>query len=64
MNTTLFHILCRFNIRKDEIFTSLSAARSIVEEKGVRPLLLLEDSAKEDFAGIKEKKKLHYDDKS
>ena len=40
-----------FNISKSDIFTSLTAARNLVEEKGVRPLRLLEDSAKEDFQG-------------
>ncbi|XP_033981905.1 haloacid dehalogenase-like hydrolase domain-containing protein 2 [Trematomus bernacchii] len=41
-----------FHIQEKEIFTSLSAARSLVERKQLRPLLLLEDSALEDFTGI------------
>lgn len=40
-----------FDIRQDEIFTSLTAARRFVEKKKVRPLLLLEECAKEDFQG-------------
>ena len=40
-----------FEIDRSEIFTSLSAARQLVETKQVRPFLLLEDSAKEDFKG-------------
>ncbi|KAI0237154.1 Haloacid dehalogenase-like hydrolase domain-containing protein 2 [Lamellibrachia satsuma] len=43
-----------FEIDRSEIFTSLSAARQLVETKQVRPFLLLEDSAKEDFKGITE----------
>lgn len=38
--------------QESEIFTSLSAARRLVEQKGHRPLLLLEDSALEDFKGV------------
>lgn len=34
-----------------EIFTSLSAARSLLEQEGHRPLLLVEESALEDFTG-------------
>ncbi|XP_039615600.1 haloacid dehalogenase-like hydrolase domain-containing protein 2 [Polypterus senegalus] len=51
---TLFERLKKmeFDIREDEIFTSLSAARSLVEQKQLRPLLLVEDSALEDFQGI------------
>ncbi|XP_018604208.1 haloacid dehalogenase-like hydrolase domain-containing protein 2 [Scleropages formosus] len=41
-----------FHIEEHEIFTSLSAACRQVERAGVRPLLLLHDSALEDFAGI------------
>lgn len=33
------------------MFTSLSAARSLLEQKGQRPLLLVEESALEDFTG-------------
>ncbi|XP_026886937.2 haloacid dehalogenase-like hydrolase domain-containing protein 2 [Electrophorus electricus] len=42
----------RFNIEEHEIFTSLTAARNLLEQKMVRPLLLVEDSALEDFMGI------------
>ncbi|ESO07325.1 hypothetical protein HELRODRAFT_134995, partial [Helobdella robusta] len=41
-----------FKIEKDEIFTSLTAARSVIDEKKLRPFLLLEDCALEDFAGV------------
>ena len=41
-----------FNVKRSEIFTSLTAARGLVEQKQVRPLLLLEETAKEDFEGI------------
>ena len=34
------------------MFTSLSAARRVVEREKLRPLLLLEDSAKRDFEGV------------
>ena len=40
-----------FDIGRDEVFTSLTAARRVVEGKGMRPLLLLEECAKEDFKG-------------
>ncbi|XP_034564965.1 haloacid dehalogenase-like hydrolase domain-containing protein 2 [Notolabrus celidotus] len=41
-----------FNLQEKEIFTSLSAARSLLEQKQYRPLLMVEDSALEDFNGI------------
>lgn len=37
--------------QETEIFTSLSAARSLLEQEGHRPLLLVEESALEDFTG-------------
>lgn len=40
-----------FTLQEKEIFTSLSAARSLLEQKKHRPLLLVEDSALEDFTG-------------
>ena len=40
-----------FDIDQSEIFTSLTAARKLVEAKGVRPLLMLEETAKKDFYG-------------
>lgn len=40
-----------FDIEEREIFTSLTAARNLLEQKNVRPLLLVEDRALEDFAG-------------
>uniref|UniRef100_A0A5F9DRA4 Haloacid dehalogenase-like hydrolase domain-containing protein 2 n=1 Tax=Oryctolagus cuniculus TaxID=9986 RepID=A0A5F9DRA4_RABIT len=41
-----------FEISEDEIFTSLTAARSLVEQKQVRPMLLVDDRALPDFKGI------------
>uniref|UniRef100_A0A672IZB3 Haloacid dehalogenase-like hydrolase domain-containing protein 2 n=2 Tax=Salarias fasciatus TaxID=181472 RepID=A0A672IZB3_SALFA len=41
-----------FDVQEKEIFTSLSAARSLLEQKQLRPLLLVEDSALEDFTGF------------
>lgn len=42
---------CLSLVQEKEIFTSLSAARSLLEQKQHRPLLLVEDSALEDFTG-------------
>lgn len=39
-------------LQEKEIFTSLSAARSLLEQKQHRPLLLVEDNALEDFTGM------------
>jgi len=41
-----------FHIERNEIFTSLTAARKVVEEKHLRPMLFLETEAMEDFDGI------------
>ena len=41
-----------FNIRKEEIFTSLTAARKLVDARKIRPFLVLAESAMEDFEGI------------
>lgn len=40
-----------FDISEDEIFTSLTAARNLVEQKQVRPMLLIDDRALPDFKG-------------
>uniref|UniRef100_A0A8C5LY08 Haloacid dehalogenase-like hydrolase domain-containing protein 2 n=1 Tax=Leptobrachium leishanense TaxID=445787 RepID=A0A8C5LY08_9ANUR len=41
-----------FEIGEDEIFTSLTAARNLVEQRNVRPMLLVDDRALPDFEGI------------
>ncbi|XP_051019183.1 uncharacterized protein LOC127204297 [Acomys russatus] len=41
-----------FEISEDEIFTSLTAARNLVEQKQVRPMLLVDDRALPDFTGV------------
>ncbi|KFO98031.1 Haloacid dehalogenase-like hydrolase domain-containing protein 2 [Calypte anna] len=41
-----------FDIAENEIFTSLTAARNLLEQKHVRPLLLVDDKALPDFTGI------------
>ncbi|XP_066270138.1 haloacid dehalogenase-like hydrolase domain-containing protein 2 isoform X1 [Branchiostoma lanceolatum] len=41
-----------FDIQPEEVFTSLTAARNLVEELKVRPMLFLQDSALQDFEGI------------
>ncbi|XP_058027053.1 haloacid dehalogenase-like hydrolase domain-containing protein 2 isoform X2 [Ahaetulla prasina] len=41
-----------FDIKEDEIFTSLTAARNLLEQKKVRPLLMVEENALHDFTGI------------
>ena len=41
-----------FDIKHDEIFTSLTAARRLVEMENLRPFCLLQDEAMEDFAGL------------
>ncbi|XP_058645984.1 haloacid dehalogenase-like hydrolase domain-containing protein 2 isoform X1 [Onychostoma macrolepis] len=51
---TLFERLRRlnFDLQEQDIFTSLTAARNLLEQRAVRPLLLVEDSALEDFTGL------------
>ncbi|KAJ1816075.1 hypothetical protein LPJ75_002148 [Coemansia sp. RSA 2598] len=41
-----------FELDRNEIFTSLGAAKTLVRQRGYRPLLLLEDEALEQFADI------------
>ncbi|CAG7721515.1 unnamed protein product [Allacma fusca] len=41
-----------FSLEKDEIFTSLIAARKKIEQLKIRPYFLIEDEALEDFEGI------------
>ncbi|NXD44412.1 HDHD2 protein, partial [Copsychus sechellarum] len=41
-----------FDVAEHEIFTSLTAARNLLEQQQVRPLLLVDDKALPDFAGI------------
>lgn len=40
-----------FDIAENEIFTSLTAARNLLEQRQVRPLLLVDDKALPDFTG-------------
>ncbi|KAF9907293.1 Haloacid dehalogenase-like hydrolase domain-containing protein 2 [Lobosporangium transversale] len=40
------------NVNREEIFTSLSACRQMVKSRGLRPLLLLEPDARQEFEGI------------
>ncbi|XP_044132250.1 haloacid dehalogenase-like hydrolase domain-containing protein 2 [Bufo gargarizans] len=42
----------QFDISEDEIFTSLTAARNLLEQKNVRPMLMVDDGALPDFEGI------------
>ena len=41
-----------FQISESEVFTSLTAARRLVERKNYRPYCLLENDALNDFKGI------------
>ncbi|KAF2362925.1 HAD-superfamily hydrolase LHPP/HDHD2 [Trinorchestia longiramus] len=43
-----------FDIKAEEIFSSLSAAQQLVKSRQYRPMLLLQASAKEEFAGLEE----------
>ena len=45
-------IFAGFQIGEEELFTTLTATRRMLEREGLRPMLLLEDSAKEDFEGV------------
>lgn len=41
-----------FNLSKDEIYSSLSASKHLVLSSGLRPFLMLTDSAKQDFLDV------------
>ncbi|KAF9942688.1 hypothetical protein BGZ67_000503 [Mortierella alpina] len=41
-----------FNVKREEIFTSLSACRQLVQSRGLRPLLMFEPDALQEFEGI------------
>ncbi|KAI9239843.1 MAG: HAD-like domain-containing protein [Podila humilis] len=41
-----------FNVNRDEIFTSLSACRQLVQSRQLRPMLFLEPDALQEFDGI------------
>ena len=41
-------------LQRETIFTSLTAARNLVNEKHLRPLLLLESEAMEEFEGVEQ----------
>ncbi|UMM35998.1 hypothetical protein L5515_008352 [Caenorhabditis briggsae] len=45
-------IKCGFNIEKNEIFTSLNAARDLIVRNQYRPFFIVDDRAMEDFEGI------------
>jgi len=41
-----------FSIEKDQIFTSLIAARDFIQKEQLKPHLMLEDAALEDFKEV------------
>uniref|UniRef100_F6YYU4 Haloacid dehalogenase-like hydrolase domain-containing protein 2 n=1 Tax=Ciona intestinalis TaxID=7719 RepID=F6YYU4_CIOIN len=41
-----------FEVKKDEIFTSLSSVRTLIDKMKLRPHLMLSESAKRDFFGV------------
>lgn len=41
-----------FDIKAEEVFTSLTAARRLVDQRNLRPMLLLQQDAIEDFKGV------------
>lgn len=45
-------LACGFQIEKHEIFTSLCAARDLIQKNQYRPFFVLDDKAMEDFDGI------------
>lgn len=49
-----------FDIKKEEIFTSLLAANDYILHEKLKPLLLLEDVAFEDFKDTVEELKTNY----
>ena len=42
-----------FDIKKEKIFSSLSAGKAVVAERQLNPLLILEDAAKEVIKNVK-----------
>lgn len=51
----LFNRLTRlgFPVKGDEIFTSLSAAHDFVQKSQLKPMLIIDDAAMEDFEDVK-----------
>ncbi|XP_045210213.2 haloacid dehalogenase-like hydrolase domain-containing protein 2 isoform X2 [Mercenaria mercenaria] len=45
-----------FSINSEEIFTSLTAARKLIDTKGLSPLMLLDDRALEEFKEVPQEK--------
>ncbi|CCD70381.1 Haloacid dehalogenase-like hydrolase domain-containing protein 2 [Caenorhabditis elegans] len=45
-------INCGFKVEKEEIFTSLTAARDLIVKNQYRPFFIVDDRAMEDFEGI------------
>jgi len=41
-----------FDIKAEEVFTSLTAARRYVDQRNLRPMLLLQQDAIKDFKGV------------
>lgn len=41
-----------FDIKAEEVFTSLTAARRYVDQRNLRPMLLLQQDAFKDFKGV------------
>lgn len=41
-----------FDINRDEIFTSLTAARQLIDKRALRPYMLIANAAHEEFAEV------------
>lgn len=43
-----------FDIKSEEVFTSLTAARKLIDSRDLSPLMLLDEKALEDFKGVRQ----------
>ena len=50
--TLIYILLFGFDINKEEIFSSLMAAKQVIQKLKLKPYLILEEEAKEDFKDI------------
>ncbi|NEU36569.1 TIGR01458 family HAD-type hydrolase, partial [bacterium LRH843] len=50
----MYERLCNlgFDLKHDEILTSLLAARQVLQAESLRPMLLVDSAALEDFEGL------------
>ena len=45
-------VIVGFEVKENEVFTCLTAARQLIDQDALRPMFLVDPAAMEDFSGV------------